>query len=104
MQIFVQLRNPVSRNDLLAGDHGQAVGGEGVGGVGDREDLVLHLKIVKKRGNYIFVSSVNLLAFIFQFFILKLFRLFFCVYIEENQGGSQLHIWSGWRGTRRTPS
>ena len=51
MQIFVQLRNPVSRNHLLAGGHGHAVGGEGVGGVGDREDFVLHLKIVIKRGN-----------------------------------------------------
>ena len=50
MQIFVQLRNPVSRNHLLAGGHGHAVG-EGVGGVGDREDFVLHLKIVIKRGN-----------------------------------------------------
>ena len=32
---------------------GHAVGGfgEGVGGVGDREDFVLHLKIVIKRGN-----------------------------------------------------
>ena len=58
MQIFVQLRNPVSRNHLLAGGHGHAVGGEGggegVGGVGDREDLVLHLKIVIKRGNTFF--------------------------------------------------
>ena len=46
MQIFVQLRNPVSRIHLLAGGHGHAVGGDG----GDREDLCFTFKDRDNKG------------------------------------------------------